>query len=135
MLKKTMTYTDYNGIERTEDFYFNLTKAELMEMEMTTAGGMAEMITAIINAKDAPAIVKIFKDIILKAYGEKDADGRRFKKSPEISAAFAETEAFSELFMELATDADSAAKFINGIIPAGMEVDPSQHPAMKALNK
>lgn len=135
MLKKTMTYTDYNGVERTEDFYFNLTKAELMEMEMSTAGGMAEMITAIVNAKDAPAIIKIFKDLILKAYGEKDADGKRFRKSPEISAAFSETEAFAELFMELATDADAAAKFVNGIIPAGMDVDPSQHPAMKALKK
>lgn len=117
MLKKTITYTDYNGTERTEDFYFNLTKAEIMEMEMGTSGGMAEMIEKIVAAKDAPAIIKIFKDLVLKAYGEKSPDGKRFIKSDEISAAFAQTEAYSELFMELATDAEAAAAFVNGITP------------------
>ena len=117
MLKKTITYTDYNGVERTEDFYFNLTKAELMEMEIGTTGGMADMITRIIDAKDAPAIIKIFKELVLKAYGEKSADGKRFVKSEEISNGFAQTEAYSQLFMELATDADAAAAFVNGIIP------------------
>ena len=119
MLKKTITYNDYNGVERTEDFYFNLTKAEIMEMELSTTGGLSEMITRIVNAKDAPAIIKIFKDLILKAYGEKSADGKHFKKSQEISDAFAQTEAYSILFMELATDADAAAKFVNAIVPAG----------------
>lgn len=118
MLKETMTYTDYNGVERTENFYFNLTQAEIMEMEMTTDGGLAELITKIVDAKDAPAIIKIFKDLILKAYGEKSADGKRFVKSKEISDAFAQTEAYSQLFMKLATDADAAAKFVNGIVPA-----------------
>lgn len=117
MLKKTITYTDYNGVERTEDFYFNLTKAELMEMEIGTTGGMADMIKRIIDAKDAPAIIKIFKELVLKAYGEKSADGKRFVKSEEISNGFAQTEAYSQLFMELATDADAAATFVNGIIP------------------
>ena len=117
MLKKTITYTDYNGVERTEDFYFNLTKAELMEMEIGTTGGMADMIKRIVDAKDAPAIIKIFKELVLKAYGEKSADGKRFVKSPEISNGFAQTEAYSQLFMELATDADAAAAFVNGIIP------------------
>ena len=117
MLKKTITYTDYNGVERTEDFYFNLTKAELMEMEIGTTGGMADMIKRIIDAKDAPAIIKIFKELVLKAYGEKSADGKRFVKSEEISNGFAQTEAYSQLFMELATDADAAAAFVNGIIP------------------
>ena len=117
MLKKTITYTDYNGVERTEDFYFNLTKAELMEMEIGTTGGMADMIKRIIDAKDAPAIIKIFKELVLKAYGEKSADGKRFVKSEEISNGFAQTEAYSQLFMELATDADAAAVFVNGIIP------------------
>ena len=120
MLKKTITYTDYNGSERTEDFYFNLTKAEIMEMEMGTTGGLAEMITRIVAAQDQPAIIKIFKDMILKAYGEKSADGKRFIKSDEISAEFAQTEAYSIMFMELATDADAAAKFVNGIVPADM---------------
>lgn len=117
MLKKTITYTDYNGNERTEDFYFNLTKAEVMEMEMSTSGGLAEMITKIVAAQDAPSIIKIFKDLVLKAYGEKSLDGKHFIKSEELSTAFSQTEAYSQLFMELATDADSAAAFVNGIIP------------------
>jgi hypothetical protein len=116
MLKKTITYTDYNGVERKEDFYFNLTKAEIMEMEMTELGGLAEMITKIVDSKDAPAIIKVFKELILKAFGEKSPDGKRFMKSEEISTAFSETEAYSILFMELATDADAAAAFVNGIV-------------------
>ena len=120
MLKKTITYHDYNGVEYTQDFYFNLSKAEIMEMEMGTTGGLAEMITKIVAAQDAPAIIKIFKDLILKSYGEKSADGKRFIKSDEISIAFTQTEAYSELFMELATDAEAAAAFVNGIIPADM---------------
>ena len=118
MLKKTITYVDYNGIERTEDHYFNLNKAEIMELELSTTGGLAEMIKKIVAAQDAPAIIKVFKDLILKAYGEKSADGKRFIKSPELSIAFSQTEAYSQLFMELATNADEAAKFINGIVPA-----------------
>lgn len=118
MLKKTFTYVDYNGVERTEDHYFNLTKAELMEMELSTTGGLAEMINNIVAAQDAPAIVKIFKDLVLKAYGKKSPDGRRFIKSQELIDEFAQTEAYSQLFMELATDADAAAKFVNGIVPA-----------------
>lgn len=121
MLKKSITYTDYNGVERTENFYFNLSKAEIMEMEMSTTGGFAEMIQKVIDAKDAPSIIKIFKDLVLKAYGEKSADGKRFVKSEELSEEFAQTEAYSILFMELATDADAAAAFVNGIIPADMQ--------------
>ena len=118
MLKKTMTYVDYNGVERTEDKYFNLTKAEVLEMEMSTEGGLAETIQRIIDAKDQVAIIKIFKELILKAYGEKSPDGKRFIKSEEISTAFSQTEAYSQLFMELATDADAASKFVNGIVPS-----------------
>lgn len=118
MLKKTFTYIDFNGVERTEDHYFNLSKAELMEMELSTTGGLAEMINKIVAAQDAPAIVKIFKDLVLKAYGQKSADGRRFIKSKELSDEFSQTEAYSQLFMELATDADAAAAFVNGIVPA-----------------
>ena len=117
MLKKTVTYTDYNGSERTEDFYFNLTKAEIMEMELTTVGGLSAMIEKIVAAKDGPTIIKTFKDLVLKAYGEKSADGRRFIKSPEIAEAFSQTEAYSQIFMELATDDEAPAKFVNGIIP------------------
>ena len=121
MLKKTITYKDYNDVERTEDFYFNLNKAELMEMEMSTTGGLAEMIQTIVQTQDAPAIIKVFKDLVLKAYGEKSADGKRFMKvndaGSRLSVAFSQTEAYSQLFMELATDADKASEFVNGIVP------------------
>lgn len=118
MLKKTITYTDYNGSERTEDFYFNLTKAEIMEMELSTTGGLAEMMQRIVAAQDTPALIKLFKDLILKAYGEKSPDGKRFIKSEEIATAFSQTEAYSILFMTLATDDKAAAEFVNGIVPA-----------------
>ena len=118
MLKKTVKYTDYNGVERTEDLYFNLNKAELMEMELCTTGGMAEMIKKIVAAQDTPSIIKIFKDIVLKAYGVKSDDGKRFIKNDAIREEFVQTEAYSIIFMELATDADAAAKFVNGIMPA-----------------
>lgn len=123
MLKKSITYTDYNGLERTEDFYFNLSKAEVMEMEMSTTGGLAEMINRVVAAQDTPSIIKIFKDLILRAYGEKSPDGRRFEKERNgvrLADEFAQTEAYSNLFMELATDADAAAKFVNGIVPVDM---------------
>lgn len=134
MIKKTITYNDFNGTERTEDFYFNLTSAELMEMEMGTTGGLAEMIQRIVSAQDAPAIIKVFKDLILKAYGEKSPDGKRFIKSDELRQGFEQTEAYSILFMELATDADKASEFINGIVPANINQQNAQtakHPATK----
>jgi len=133
MLKKTIKFTDYNGNERSEDFYFNLTKAEVMEMEMSTAGGLAEMIQKVVNAQDTVAIIKIFKDLILKAYGEKSADGKRFIKSETLSTEFSQTEAYSVLFMELATDAKAAAAFVNGIVPADMNPANAKanHPANK----
>lgn len=117
MRKETITFTDYNGNQRTEDFFFNLSKAEVMEMELSTAGGLAEMINKVVSTQDGPQIVKIFKDLVLRAYGEKSADGRRFIKSEELRTAFAQTEAYSELFMKLATNADAAAEFVNGIVP------------------
>lgn len=121
MLKKTITYTDYNDNERTEDFYFNISKAELTEMELSTVGGLTELIEKIVNTQDGPKLVKIFKDLVLNAYGEKSADGKRFVKTEEIRNAFAQTEAYSELFMELATDANAASAFINGIMPKDLD--------------
>ena len=118
MLKKTITYKDYNGVERTEDFMFNLTKEEILEMQLTKDGGMDAAIKKIVDAKDAPEIMRVFKDLILKSYGIVSDDGRRFIKSKEISDSFAQTEAFSMLFMELATDTDAASAFVNGIVPA-----------------
>lgn len=125
MLKKTITYTDYDGNTRTEDFYFNLNKAEIAEMELSTNGGMEKMLTQIVNSQDGKRIMEVFKGIILKAYGVKTADGKRFEKSEEISKAFEQTEAYSELFMELVTDADKAAAFINGIIPVVKTASPA----------
>lgn len=118
MLKETITYEDYNGTQRTEDHYFNLTEAELMEMEMSMNGGLAEMIQRVVSAQDAPSIIKIFKEMILKSYGQKSLDGKRFIKSKELSEEFAQTEAYSQLFMKLATDTEAASRFVNGIMPA-----------------
>lgn len=122
MLKRTMTYTDYDGNQRTEDFYFNLTKAEILEMDISATGGLDKWISRIVAEQDGAKIVGIFKEIILKAYGEKSLDGKRFIKSPEISEAFSQTEAYSDLFIELATNAEKAAEFINGIVPGDANV-------------
>ena len=118
MLKKTITYTDYNGNPRTEDFYFNLNEAELAEMVVSVDGGLTAMIQRIVAAQDGKQIIATFKDIVLRAYGEKSPDGRRFIKNPELRDAFSQTEAYVKLFMELSTDHDAAAAFINGIIPS-----------------
>ena len=134
MYKKSIKYVDYDGNEREEDFYFNINKAELAEMELSTSGGLEKMINRIINEKDNKEIVKLFKQLILTSYGKKSDDGRRFIKSPELSKEFSETEAFSELFMELAGDADAAAAFVNGIvpnIPGAAKVDAANVPQLK----
>lgn len=121
MLKKTITYIDFNGTERTEDHYFNLMKSECVEMMASVNGDFEEMINQIISSKNGAEIMKTFKEIIMKAYGIKSLDGKRFEKSEEISKAFSETEAYSTLFMELCTNADEAAKFVNGILPANAQ--------------
>lgn len=113
-------YTDYNGVERNEKFMFNFNKAELMEMELTAAGGLAETIQAIVDAKDAPALVTIFKDLVLKAYGQKSPDGKRFIKNETLRTEFEQTEAYSQIFMRLATDDKAAADFVNGIVPSDL---------------
>ena len=134
MLKKTITYTDFNGTERTEDYYFNLSKAELLEMEVGTTGGYAEKVQAIIDAKDSPDIMKIFKELLLKAYGEKSADGKRFIKIDDngrpLAIAFEQTPAYSEIFM----DADAGAAFINGILPADLIKEANKAALPKAAN-
>lgn len=117
MLKKRIKYTDYDGNQREEDFYFNLTKAEIAELELSTEGGLEQLISKIIDAKDTNQIIKFFKKIILMSYGEKSLDGKRFIKDEELTKEFTQTEAYSELFMELATDENAASNFINGIIP------------------
>lgn len=121
MIKKTIKYTDYNGVERTEDYYFNLNKAEVIEMEVSVEGGYSELIDRIIKTNDNREIVNVLKTIILKSYGEKSIDGKRFMKVDDngnpLYRKFEDTEAFVELYMELANNAKEAAEFINAVIP------------------
>ena len=121
MLTKTVKYTDYNGNERTEKFNFHLTKAEIAEMELSMPGGMSGTVQRIIEAQDTKELIAIFKDLLLRSYGVKSPDGRRFIKKDELREEFSQTEAYSELFMELATDAKAASDFVNGIVPADMQ--------------
>ncbi len=117
MLKKTISFTDYFGEERTQDFYFNLTKSELMEMNLSANGGVERLIEKIIQTKDSKQLVAYFKDFILKSYGEKSDDGFQFMKSRDISRKFEQSPAYDILFMELVADANKAADFINAVIP------------------
>ncbi len=124
MRKETITYEDYNGVKRTEDFYFGFNKAELMEMELSSpGGGMKEKLQRIVNSPDPDKISATFKDILLAAYGEKSEDGKRFIKSPELSKAFSETMAYSDLWMKLATEEGFAIDFIKGIMPKDLALE------------
>ena len=125
MYKKTITYTDYNGVERTEDFYFNLTKAELRRRNYSTKGGFQEYVNKIINEKNSKELEHLFENLILESFGVKSEDGRRFIKSEELKKEFSETEAFSELYMELAGDENAASAFVNGILPKIPETNKS----------
>ena len=120
MYKKTITYTDFDGVERTEDFYYNLTKAELFDLNFKHPGGLANHIRRIMAAQDNPELLRVFQEIIDISYGEKDETGRRFIKSKELTDAFKQTNAFSIFYMELAMDSDAAAAFINGVVPADL---------------
>lgn len=122
MIPVTKTYKDFNDVERTETKFFNLTETEIMEMELGTAGGVAELLQRIVAAKDQPTIIKFFKDFILKAYGEKSPDGLRFDKSEQMRQDFSNTQFYNLLFMELATDDEKAAKFVNGVIPQSVGI-------------
>lgn len=120
MLKKTITYEDFNEEQVSEDFFFHLSKAELVELELSHEGGLSESLQRIIDAEDGRGIVAEFKNIILTAYGKRSTDGKRFIKNQQIREEFESTEAYSALFMELITDTDAAIEFINGVIPQGM---------------
>lgn len=123
MYVQKIKYTDYNGMERNETFYFNFTKAEVVEMEYSVSGGLTAVLNQISETKDFPKLIAIFKDLILKAYGEKSPDGRRFIKSKELSDEFSQTEAYSELYIKLASDTDAALEFIRGIMPGDISDD------------
>ena len=130
MFKKTISYVDYNDTERTETFFFNLTKAELTEMELSTEGGLETYIKRIVEAQDTKALIAIFKDLILRSYGVKSDDGRRFIKSDALREECAQTAAYSDLFMELATDDKAASAFINGILPRDIQQELSNNPSV-----
>lgn len=118
MLKKSITYTDLNGQETTEDHFFHLSQAELVEMEMSEEGGLSESLKKIIEAEDGKQIIGQFKEILLGAYGKRSEDGKRFIKNQQIREEFESSEAYSALFMELVTNTDAAIEFTNGIVPA-----------------
>jgi len=129
MIKKTITYNDYDGNTWTEDFFFNLSKSELMEMNFSESGGMEKMIRHIIDTKDIKKIIEVIKTIILSAYGEKSADGKRFIKVRDgrrLSEDFEQSEAYSELFMELSSNEDAASEFIKGVIPKDLSEEVSK---------
>lgn len=117
MLEKKITYTDFNGAERTETFRFNLNKAEILEMELGTAGGLTQMIEKLVEINDYPQIVKLYKNFILSSYGEKSLDGKQFIKSAEIRDKFEQSGAYEQLFMELLSDPEKASAFVNGVMP------------------
>lgn len=117
MIKKTIKYVDYNGNNREEDFYFDFNESEIAEMYVSVDGGLKAYIEKIVKADNQAEIIRLFKKLVLDAYGEKSDDGRRFIKSEELSTAFSQTPAYNKIFMELATDDKKAAEFVNGIIP------------------
>lgn len=133
MLKKTITYKDFNDEEVTEDHFFHLSKAELVELEMSMDGGLSTALENIIKAEDGKAIIAEFKKIVLGSYGQKSADGRRFVKTQELRDEFESSEAYSTLFMELVTDAEAAAEFVNGIVPQGLAEDAARITQLRSV--
>lgn len=128
MYKIREKYEDYDGNERVEEFYFNLTKAEITDMELTTEGGMSVMLKKIIAAKDTAKLIAVFKDLILRSYGQKSPDGRRFIKSDELTKEFTETPAYSQIYIRLATDDKAATEFVNNVIPKDLQMNAEAAP-------
>lgn len=124
MLKEKIKYVDYNGLEREEDFYFNLNRVELVELQLSTPGGFDAKLKKAIDDKDVSTLIEIVKDLVIKSYGVKSEDGKRFIKSKELTDSFIQSEAYNTLFMKIISDADYAPKFINAIIPAIEENQP-----------
>lgn len=123
MLKKSITFTDLNGEEVTEDHYFHLSKADMVELELSEKDGLSKKLQEIVDTGDGNEIIQTFKDLLLRAYGMKAPDGRSFIKNNDLREQFEQSEAYSALFMDLVTNADKAAEFVNGIVPAGLEQD------------
>lgn len=134
MIKKTVTYKDLNGKERTETFYFHYFESEIMDMEMSEEGGLAERIQRIIDAKDQASLLKVIKKFVIDAYGVKSDDGRRFNKSQEVKDAFVECPAYSKIYMELLTNDELAAEFVNKVVPEDMAAQLAAIVAKKSAN-
>ena len=134
MLKKTITYTDYDGVERTEDFWFNLSKSELTKLDAELPGGVLGVLRKIIDKKDRKALVDFIETLILRSYGEKTLDGKRFAKTPDMAEEFMQTPAYDELFMSILSDTDSQTSFINGVIPQSMAKDIEQNDKKQVEN-
>lgn len=128
MYKKTIAFTDYNGIDREEDFYFNLNESEVTKLELRVPGGLTAMMQRIVKKLDAQQIIDTFEDLIRQSYGEKSPDGREFDKSPELTQKFMQTEAYNKFFMELCTDSKAAAEFFNNITPQKMNAEVGDKP-------
>jgi hypothetical protein len=120
MIKKTVTYKDLNGNERTESFYFHFYESEILEMELSVDGGFAERIQKIIDAKDQASLIRVIKKFVLDAYGVKSDDGKRFIKNDEERDKFVQCPAYSQIFMELVMNDKLASDFVNGVVPAEM---------------
>lgn len=133
MIKQTITYTDYDGNERTEDFYFHLNKPELLEMQFSEKGGLGQYIERAAAAQDNGVLLKVFKELLLASYGEKSIDGKQFVKSPELSTAFSQTPAYEWLYMRLAMDTEFAIEFCNNLIPPDLRGDPDKPAAQPSL--
>lgn len=127
-------YTDYNGVERREDYYFNFTESELIDAEYDEGGSLSSILTNIVKTNDQGALIRMFKKLILKSYGEKSIDGKRFIKSEELSTQFSQTEAFNMMYMKCVTDDKFANKFIENIIPKAVTEKAKNDPeAMKQI--
>lgn len=121
MLKKTMTYEDYNGQTVTEDFYFSISKAELIELEIKSGeGGYSGLLKKIIASQDNVAMLGTFKDIIAMSVGRRSDDGKRFIKSDEIMMDFQQSPAYDQLLLSFYTDENAAVEFVTGIVPGDM---------------
>lgn len=145
MIKKTITYVDFNDEKHTEDFFFNLTQTELAEMEIsrvkvgpdgaTVSGGMVEVLKRVVAEGEGAKIMKVFKDFLFMAYGQKSPDGKRFIKSRELSDEFAQSAAYDVLFMELMTNSTYAAEFMTALLPAGLREVANQSNAQTARER
>ena len=135
MFEKKIKAVDFNGVEREETFYFNLTEAELVEMETSVDGGLAAYGKRIIECQNVPEVMDLFKKLILISYGEKSADGKRFiKEDPvrgKLSLEFMQTNFYSELYMEFIQHPESGAEFFNKVIPANLHEGIANTPAIE----